>query len=172
MTDDEREVRRKSRSAVTSGRKLLIGGDPNSAWSRRYRDLVVGHCNDLGGRDLLSEAQHSLIRRAAALAVELEQMEAPNVAWRRGRPRLLWPGCFAPAPDFSVASKPRARLLSRIRLSAQAAGRGQGACGRHTTSPALPCLDQIWRPAVATSREGQPPAKDIRPGLGQGDYRT
>jgi hypothetical protein len=76
MTDDEREVRRKSRSAVTSGRKLLIGGDPNSAWSRRYRDLVVGHCNDLGGRDLLSEAQLSLIRRAAALAVELEHMEA------------------------------------------------------------------------------------------------
>jgi hypothetical protein len=76
MTYDEREVRRRPRSAVTSGRKLLIEGDPNSAWSRRYRDLVTRHVSDLGGRDMLSEAQLSLVRRAAALACELEQMEA------------------------------------------------------------------------------------------------
>lgn len=68
--------KKRPRSAVTSGRKLLIGGDPNSAWSRRYRDLVVRHISDLGGRDMLSEAQLSLVRRAAALACELEQMEA------------------------------------------------------------------------------------------------
>jgi hypothetical protein len=61
---------------VTSGRKLLIDGDPNSAWSRRYRDLVTRHVADLGGRDMLSEAQFSLVRRAAALACEIEQMEA------------------------------------------------------------------------------------------------
>jgi hypothetical protein len=76
MPDDEREGRRKSRSAVTSGRKLLIGGDPNSAWSRRYRDLVTRNVSDLGGRAVLSEAQISLVRRGAALAVELESMEA------------------------------------------------------------------------------------------------
>src|SRR5262249_23239828 len=51
--------------------------DPNSAWSRRYRDLVVRHISDLGGRDMLSEAQLSLVRRAAALACELEQMSVP-----------------------------------------------------------------------------------------------
>src|SRR5262249_11813305 len=68
--------KKRPRSAVTSGRKLLIGGDPNSAWSRRYRDLAVRHISDLGGRDMLSEAQLSLARRAAALACELEQMEA------------------------------------------------------------------------------------------------
>src|SRR5262245_6677374 len=68
--------KKRPRSAVTSGRKLLIGGDPNSAWSRRYRDLVVRHISDLGGREMLSEAQLSLVRRAAALACELEQMEA------------------------------------------------------------------------------------------------
>ena len=67
---------KRPRSAVTSGRKLLIGGDPNSAWSRRYRDLVVRHISDLGGRTELSEAQLSLVRRAAALACELESMEA------------------------------------------------------------------------------------------------
>jgi hypothetical protein len=55
---------------------LLIGGNPNSAWARRYRDLVAGHASDLGGRSELSEAELSLIRRAAALECELEAMEA------------------------------------------------------------------------------------------------
>jgi hypothetical protein len=67
---------KRPRSAVTSGRRLFVEGDPNSAWSRRYHDLVVGHCNDLGGRDLLSEAQLSLIRRAAAIECELERLDA------------------------------------------------------------------------------------------------
>ena len=67
---------KRPRSAVTSGRKLFVEGDPNSAWSRRYRDLVTRHVSDLDGKDVLSEAQLSLVRRAAALAVELESMEA------------------------------------------------------------------------------------------------
>jgi hypothetical protein len=65
----------RQRSAVTNGKKLFVDGDGNSAWSRRYRDLVSGHVADTGGRDLLSEAQVSLIKRAAAIEVELEQME-------------------------------------------------------------------------------------------------
>jgi hypothetical protein len=64
----------RQRSAVTNGRRLFVDGDGNSAWSRRYRDLVAGHVSDLGG-DLLSEAQTSLIRRAAAIELELEKME-------------------------------------------------------------------------------------------------
>jgi hypothetical protein len=64
------------RSAVTNGSKLLVDGDGNSAWSRRYRDLVAAHAVDLGGPDLLSEAQKSLIRRASTLECELERMEA------------------------------------------------------------------------------------------------
>jgi hypothetical protein len=67
---------KRPRSAVTSGRKLFVQGDPNSAWSRRYHDLCVGHSNDLGGRNLLSEAQLSLIRRAAAIECELERLDA------------------------------------------------------------------------------------------------
>jgi hypothetical protein len=73
---DRTRVRAKRpRSAVTSGRKLFVEGDPNSAWSRRYHDLVVGHIGDLGGRDLLSEAQLSLIRRASAIECELERLD-------------------------------------------------------------------------------------------------
>jgi hypothetical protein len=67
---------RRPRSAVTSGRQLFIEGNPNSAWSRRFHDLVIGHVGDLGGADLLSEAQFSLIRRAAAIECELERLDA------------------------------------------------------------------------------------------------
>jgi hypothetical protein len=67
---------KRPRSAVTSGRKLFVEGSPNSAWSRRYHDLVVGHANDLGGHDMLSNAQMSLIRRAAAIEAELERLDA------------------------------------------------------------------------------------------------
>jgi hypothetical protein len=63
------------RSAVTNNRRLFVDGDGNSAWSRRYRDLIVGHVSDLGGRDMLSEAQLSLIKRASTLELELEQAE-------------------------------------------------------------------------------------------------
>lgn len=67
---------KRPRSAVTSGRDLFVGGDPNSAWARRFDDLITGHIADLGGADLLSEAQFSLIRRAAAIECELERLDA------------------------------------------------------------------------------------------------
>jgi hypothetical protein len=74
---EERPSRgKRPRSAITSGRKLFVEGNSNSAWSRRYHDLVVGHISDLGGRDLLSEAQVSLIRRAASIECELERLDA------------------------------------------------------------------------------------------------
>jgi hypothetical protein len=65
---------KRPRSAVTSGRKLLLQGDPNSAWSRRYHDILGGHVADLGGADMLSEAQAALCRDAACLEIELERM--------------------------------------------------------------------------------------------------
>jgi hypothetical protein len=70
-----RPQRRRPRSAVTSGRKQFVNGDPNSAWARRFHDLCVGHVQDAGGRDMISEAQLALCKRAAGLECELEQME-------------------------------------------------------------------------------------------------
>jgi hypothetical protein len=64
------------RSAITSGRELFVNGDPNSAWSRRFHDLIKGHIADLGGTDQLSEAQFSLIRRASSIECELERLDA------------------------------------------------------------------------------------------------
>lgn len=64
-----------SRSRVTNGSALFVEGNPNSAWARRYRDLIVEVAADLGGVEALSQAQQALIRRGATLSVELEMME-------------------------------------------------------------------------------------------------
>jgi hypothetical protein len=65
------------RSKVTNGRRVFaIGGDGSSAWTRRWKDLFDAHVVDLGGREVLSEAQVSLCRRVAAIEIQLEQMEA------------------------------------------------------------------------------------------------
>jgi hypothetical protein len=71
----QRTQDKRPRSAVTSGRKLFVNGDPNSAWARRFHDLIIGHVVDAGGRDVISEAHLSLIKRAAALECELELLE-------------------------------------------------------------------------------------------------
>jgi hypothetical protein len=63
------------RSAVTNRKRLFVEGGGRSAWARRYRDLLELHADDLGGAGLLSEAQHSLIRRAATLEIECERLE-------------------------------------------------------------------------------------------------
>jgi hypothetical protein len=70
---------KRPRSAVTSGRKLFVEGNPNSAWSRRYYDLCNHHIQDIScgeGRDALTAAQLSLIKRASAIECELERLDA------------------------------------------------------------------------------------------------
>jgi hypothetical protein len=68
------------RSRVSNGRDLVAGADGRSAQARRYRDLMAEMTSDLGGADLLSEAQRQLIRRAAGLAVQAEAVEAAIIA--------------------------------------------------------------------------------------------
>jgi hypothetical protein len=63
------------RSRITNGTRLLPFVDGRSIWARRLRDLINLHVNDYGGSDNISEAERSLIRRAAALTTELELME-------------------------------------------------------------------------------------------------
>jgi hypothetical protein len=65
------------RSRVTNGKTLFAaGGDMRSPWARRLRDLIGLHISDLGGIENVSEAERSLVRRAAVLTVELERLEA------------------------------------------------------------------------------------------------
>ena len=65
-----------ARSAITNGQAIVAGVDGRSTWCRRLRDLVQLHLSDLGGESTCSEAEKSLIRRAAVLTVELERLEA------------------------------------------------------------------------------------------------
>ena len=65
-----------SRSAVTNASKLVMNADGRSAVARRYRDVFSEIANDLGGQDVISEAQRQLVRRAAALSVYCESVES------------------------------------------------------------------------------------------------
>jgi hypothetical protein len=67
------------RSQVTNGKRLFIRGsqgDGNGAWARRMRDVIALHVSDLGGWNNVTEAEKSILRRAATLTVELERLEA------------------------------------------------------------------------------------------------
>lgn len=69
---------KRKRSAVSSGRRLLVAGSSTTPWGRRYADILAGHVADLSGgagADALSQAQVSLCRRAASLTVECEALE-------------------------------------------------------------------------------------------------
>ena len=65
------------RSRATNGKTLFAdGGDMRGPWARRLRDVWGRHLSDLGGPDVVSEAEKSIARRAAVLTVELERLEA------------------------------------------------------------------------------------------------
>jgi hypothetical protein len=64
-------------SQVTTGKRCFVDlGDGRSAWGRRWRDLCLSHANDLGGTEILTEVQVSIIKRVAALECE----------WRKSLP--------------------------------------------------------------------------------------
>jgi hypothetical protein len=134
MNVEERSPARvkRPRSAVTSGRKLFVTGDSNSAWARRFHDLVQGHVSDLGGRSVMSEAQFALCKRAAGLEVELEQME--------GRLSL---GEQVDLDSYGRAASHLRRLLEALGLKRQPRDVG-------------PTLGDLLRAGLDSEREQQP----------------
>ena len=66
----------RGRSRVTNGTAFLLGVDGRSPWVRRCKDVIAAHLTDLGGVDNTSTGERSLIRRAAVITTELEQLEA------------------------------------------------------------------------------------------------
>lgn len=63
-----------SRSSVTNGSRVLVGVDGRSAGARRYRDLIDGLSQEIGGR--LSAAESLAVRNAASLQVLSESLTA------------------------------------------------------------------------------------------------
>jgi hypothetical protein len=74
--DERQRQRKKGRSKISNGSQLWAGTDGRSIWARRQRDILAEITNDLGGPDMLSEAQRQLARRGAALSVCCEKLEA------------------------------------------------------------------------------------------------
>jgi hypothetical protein len=70
----------RTRSAVTNGHRLHVRPVGDSAWSRRFKDLVAEITSDLGGADCLSEGQRQLARRCATIALECEKIEVRAVS--------------------------------------------------------------------------------------------
>jgi hypothetical protein len=55
-------------------------GDGRTVWARRWNDLVLMYASDLGGYEMISEAQISICKRVATLECELESMEGRKSA--------------------------------------------------------------------------------------------
>jgi hypothetical protein len=72
----EKSGRKRQSSMLSNGSKLLEGVDGRNTWVRRAKDLIREHTQDLGGPDNVSSAERSLVRRIAAVTVELESLEA------------------------------------------------------------------------------------------------
>ena len=110
------------RSRVSSGSKLLPLVDGRSVTARRFKDLYQDICADMGGMDLLSEAQKQLARRAAMLSAEAERLEA--LAARNERPsRENWKEDLANKFDvitYGVICDRLGRLFDRLGLERRA----------------------------------------------------
>jgi hypothetical protein len=63
------------RSAVTNGKRLHVVRPGDTAWARRFRDVLDQIGCDLGGPEGLSEAQRQLARRAATISIMCEKLE-------------------------------------------------------------------------------------------------
>jgi hypothetical protein len=68
------------RSAVTNGRRLHVVPPGDTAWARRFADVLGQIIADLGGPDGLSEGQRQLARRASTISIACEQMEGQAAA--------------------------------------------------------------------------------------------
>jgi hypothetical protein len=63
------------RSAVTNGKRLHVAAPGDTAWARRFRDVLAEIISDLSGPAGLSEGQRQLARRCATIAIACERME-------------------------------------------------------------------------------------------------
>jgi hypothetical protein len=85
-TKPQRGDRRYGRSRVSNGSALLPNVDGRNVWARRCRDLIADHLSD---KPDASIAERSIIRRAAVLTTELEQLEVKFALAGEAEPHQL-----------------------------------------------------------------------------------
>jgi hypothetical protein len=78
-----------NQSLITNRPAALPDVDHRSTWARRLRDLIGLHLSDLGGEDNVSQAEKSIVRRAAVMTVELERMEVAFAESGEAQPAQL-----------------------------------------------------------------------------------
>ncbi|MCP9229996.1 hypothetical protein NMG46_07020 [Mesorhizobium sp. LMG 17147] len=79
------------RTRVTNGKQLFPGVDHRTLWPMRMRDVLALFVSDLGGAENCSEAEKAILRRAAALVVELERIEVWFAENDRGEGKISAP---------------------------------------------------------------------------------
>src|SRR6516164_5022096 len=67
--------KKKFRTGIANGSRVLDGVDGRSHVARRYRDVSAALGSDLGGSEHLTEAQKQLVRSAAGLVVLRESLD-------------------------------------------------------------------------------------------------
>jgi hypothetical protein len=70
----------RQRSAVSNGSRLFVAPTGDTAWARRFRDVLAEIVSDLSGPEGLSEGQRQLARRAATIAIACEKLEGEAAA--------------------------------------------------------------------------------------------
>jgi hypothetical protein len=124
------------RSAITNGSSILANVDARSAWVRRFKDLLHAHQTDLGGDDILSEGQRSILRRAAMLELQCEMLESKFAAnGGAATPQEL--DCYQ-------------RSSNSLRRLIESLGLHRGRLARDVTGPTL---GQLLRQDLDHSRE-------------------
>lgn len=108
----------RSRNSSRS-RPFMIGVDGRTVQARRFRDLIAAHTSELAHDP--SEAEASIIRRASALEMQLEQLEA---AWLSQAPATA---------DLEAYS----RLSNTLRRHLAAIGLGRTAPPTRRAAPTL-----------------------------------
>jgi hypothetical protein len=123
-------VKDRNSSYLTNGTKLLPGVDGRNPWARRARDVLKEHISDLGGIDNTSAAERSLVRRAAVMTTELEQLEAKFANAGHADPEDL---------DLYIrASGNLRRLLERVGLQRRAKEVEKFVDGKMSEPPSMP----------------------------------
>lgn len=69
-----------NRSAVTNGKRLHVVRPGDTAWARRFRDVLHEILSDITGPEGISEGQRQLARRAATICIACERMEGEVAA--------------------------------------------------------------------------------------------
>lgn len=95
-----------ARSRVSNGKDWLANVDQRSSIARRYRDLMASTIADAGGLSECSQARLQLIRRLAALSVQLEALEAK-----------LADGADIDIAEYTSLTSTLVRVVSRLGLN-------------------------------------------------------